>query len=119
MVILGLDPGIATVGFGVIRTERGRSQALSFGAITTPATTPLSERLDTIFQDCAALIEASVGFASSIASISSSNSSMSSLLSRACSRSSFNISLNTLVIFLSLPISSNTSGFFTDLIIFP
>ncbi len=58
MVILGLDPGIATVGFGVIRTERGRSQALSFGAITTPAKTPLSERLDTIFQDCAALIEA-------------------------------------------------------------
>jgi crossover junction endodeoxyribonuclease RuvC len=58
MVILGLDPGIATVGFGVIRTERGRSTALSYGAITTPAKTPLSERLDTIFQDCAALIEA-------------------------------------------------------------
>ena len=30
MVILGLDPGIATVGFGVIRSERGKNEALSF-----------------------------------------------------------------------------------------
>ena len=58
MRILGLDPGIATVGFGVIRSERGKNEALSFGAITTPANTPLSERLDTIFRDCASLIEA-------------------------------------------------------------
>ena len=57
LVILGLDPGIATVGFGVIRTERGRSTALGYGAITTPAKTPLSERLDSIYHDCGTLIE--------------------------------------------------------------
>ena len=58
MVILGLDPGVATVGFGIIRAEGGRQTAINFGAITTPAGHPLSERLETIYKDCGQLIEA-------------------------------------------------------------
>ena len=35
MRILGIDPGIATVGFGVIDTERGRHSFVRCGVITT------------------------------------------------------------------------------------
>lgn len=58
MVILGFDPGIATVGFGIISLENGRQRAINYGAITTPAKTPLSERLAMIYQDCNQLIDA-------------------------------------------------------------
>ena len=37
MVILGIDPGFAIVGFGVIRSENGRQALLQCGAVTTPA----------------------------------------------------------------------------------
>ncbi len=36
MVILGIDPGLATVGYGVIKAEKGVFTALDFGVITTP-----------------------------------------------------------------------------------
>ena len=36
MVILGLDPGFATIGFGVINSERGKASAIDYGTITTP-----------------------------------------------------------------------------------
>lgn len=45
MIILGIDPGLATVGFGVIEAERGRLRHLRHGVITTPAGTPLPRRL--------------------------------------------------------------------------
>ena len=45
MVILGIDPGVATIGFGLIRAERGRNTLLQYGVITTPPGIPLSERL--------------------------------------------------------------------------
>ena len=35
--ILGIDPGIAIVGFGLIEAERGQTKLLNYGAITTPA----------------------------------------------------------------------------------
>ena len=57
MVILGLDPGIATVGFGLISSENGKQRAITYGAITTPAGLPLSERLESIYNDCNQLIE--------------------------------------------------------------
>ena len=37
MRILGIDPGVATVGFGVIDSEGGRQRMVRYGAITTPA----------------------------------------------------------------------------------
>ena len=54
--ILGIDPGIAIVGFGLIEADRGRTQLLNYGAITTPAGLPLARRLVQIEQDMEALI---------------------------------------------------------------
>ena len=56
MRILGIDPGIAIVGFGLIEADRGRTQLLNYGAITTPAGLPLARRLVQIEQDMEALI---------------------------------------------------------------
>ena len=56
MRILGIDPGIAIVGFGLIEADRGRTQLLNYGAITTPAGLPLARRLVQIEQDTEALI---------------------------------------------------------------
>lgn len=46
MIILGIDPGLATLGFGVIeKDERGNSRALDCGVITTPKEEGLPVRL--------------------------------------------------------------------------
>ena len=37
MIILGIDPGYATVGYGVIEVQRGKFRVLDDGAVTTPA----------------------------------------------------------------------------------
>jgi len=56
MLILGIDPGIATIGFGLVEAERGQVHMLRYGAITTPAGLPLSRRLYQIGTDMEALI---------------------------------------------------------------
>ncbi len=56
MVILGIDPGYAIVGFGVLRSERGAPSLLACGAINTPAGQPLSKRLLQIADDLDELI---------------------------------------------------------------
>ena len=56
MRILGLDPGIATVGFGIVDSESNRQKLVSCGVITTPAHTPLTSRLDQIYTDLEELI---------------------------------------------------------------
>ena len=56
MRILGIDPGIAIVGFGLIEADRGKTRLLNYGAITTPAGLPLARRLVQIEQDMEALI---------------------------------------------------------------
>ena len=56
--ILGIDPGIATVGFGVIDAQRGAQRYVSCGVISTPAHTSLSSRLDQIYSDLEELFTA-------------------------------------------------------------
>ena len=56
MRILGIDPGYATIGFGLIEAERWNARMLSYGAITTPAGLPLSRRLYQISCDAEELI---------------------------------------------------------------
>ncbi len=58
MVILGIDPGIAIVGWGVIDYgERTRGfTTLDYGAITTPANTPVCDRLEAIYKELDELI---------------------------------------------------------------
>ena len=57
MVVLGIDPGLAIVGFGVIAYDRGRFQVLSYGAIETPAHTPIEARLHQIYTEMNTLLE--------------------------------------------------------------
>ena len=57
MRILGIDPGIATVGFGIIESECGKQKFISCGVITTPAKTPLSQRLGQIYTDLEELLD--------------------------------------------------------------
>ena len=56
MRILGIDPGVATVGFGVIESDRGTQQMIQYGAITTSAGLPLATRLVQIAADLEQLI---------------------------------------------------------------
>ena len=56
MVVLGIDPGVATIGFGLIRADRGRNALLQYGGITTPPGLPLSRRLCQISDDMEELI---------------------------------------------------------------
>ena len=56
MRILGIDPGVATIGFGVVDAERGNQQLVRYGVITTPAGIPLSSRLYQISQDMSELL---------------------------------------------------------------
>ena len=56
MRILGIDPGFATIGFGLVEAERGQVHMVTYGAITTPAGLPLSRRLYQIGTDMEDLI---------------------------------------------------------------
>jgi len=57
MRILGIDPGYATIGFGLIEAERAQVHMVTYGAITTPAGLPLSKRLYQIGSDMEELIQ--------------------------------------------------------------
>ena len=57
MRILGIDPGVAIVGFGVVDSEGGTQRMVQYGAINTPANTPLAARLVLIEQDLTELLE--------------------------------------------------------------
>ena len=51
MIILGLAPGLAIVGWGVLESARRGFRVLGYGSVTTPANTPTEERLATIYSD--------------------------------------------------------------------
>ena len=57
MRILGIDPGYGITGFGLIEAQRGNTQLLKCGAITTPAGMDFSARLEIIYEDMRALLE--------------------------------------------------------------
>ncbi len=57
MIILGIDPGFAIVGWTVLESERGNFRPIAFGAITTPAHTDIEARLYMIECDIKAIIE--------------------------------------------------------------
>lgn len=58
MIILGIDPGIAIVGWGVIKTDESgiRQKPLDFGAITTPASMKTEDRLLAVHREICAII---------------------------------------------------------------
>ena len=56
MRILGIDPGYGITGFGLVDAQRGQFQLLRCGAITTPAHTDFSWRLEVIYNDMVELL---------------------------------------------------------------
>ena len=57
MVILGIDPGYATTGFGVLEQVRGTIRLLNYGTITTPAGVDFSRRLVMLYDDINELLQ--------------------------------------------------------------
>lgn len=57
MRVLGFDPGTATTGYGVVEIRSGRLRHIAHGVIATPANTFFADRLKTIFEEAARLIE--------------------------------------------------------------
>ncbi len=57
MLVLGIDPGTATTGYGLVRElSNGDLEAVAYGVITTPAHTPMPDRLRQIYHEITALI---------------------------------------------------------------
>ena len=50
MIILGIDPGLATLGYGVIEAVNDKRRLIQYGTLTTPAGQPMPQRLRAIFQ---------------------------------------------------------------------
>lgn len=57
MLILGIDPGYAIVGFGVLDYKNNHFDVVDYGAITTDAGVPFNRRLEIIYDELTALIE--------------------------------------------------------------
>ncbi len=57
MLVLGIDPGTATCGYGVITMQNGREKTLDYGAILTPPDWPMPRRLLHIGQALQMLID--------------------------------------------------------------
>ena len=57
MRILGIDPGFATIGFGILDADRGNCRLVRYGTITTPPGVPFSRRLAMIYDDMCQLLE--------------------------------------------------------------
>ena len=49
MIILGIDPGYAIVGWGVIEYNANKFSVLDYGAVTTEAKTPFNDRLKMVY----------------------------------------------------------------------
>lgn len=56
MIILGIDPGIANTGYGIVQSNAARVQPLHFGNIQTSPKTASEERLKTIYDTISELI---------------------------------------------------------------
>ena len=57
MLVLGIDPGIATMGYGLVDSQDEETRAVCYGTFTTPPDVPLPERLRHLYSELEALIE--------------------------------------------------------------
>ena len=57
MIILGIDPGYAIVGYGVIEYKNNHFSVIDYGAILTDAGTPFNIRLEKIYDGLTVIIE--------------------------------------------------------------
>ena len=49
MIILGIDPGIAIVGYGIIEYKNSKFRVIDYGAVTTPAGMDILKRLELVY----------------------------------------------------------------------
>ncbi|MBO4382551.1 MAG: crossover junction endodeoxyribonuclease RuvC, partial [Clostridia bacterium] len=56
MRILGIDPGYAIIGWGVLDYESNKFSVVDYGAITTPAGMPFPERIELIYEEITAIL---------------------------------------------------------------
>lgn len=57
MVILGIDPGLANTGWGIVETRGSLCRARAYGCVTTSSHDPIQERLGKIFNEISDAIE--------------------------------------------------------------
>ena len=57
MIILGIDPGYAIIGYGVVEESGGNYRPIAYGAITTTPQQSFSERLKTVYDDLSFIIQ--------------------------------------------------------------
>ena len=56
MIVLGIDPGYATTGFGILEANRGQFRLLQYGVITTPPELSFDRRLEMLYDDMTQLL---------------------------------------------------------------
>ena len=56
IVVMGIDPGVASTGFGVVRAAGGQMSAVDGGVIEVPAGEPMEDRLAKIHEELAELL---------------------------------------------------------------
>ena len=56
MLVLGIDPGTATTGYGLVRDAEAGPELVAYGTVTTPAGTPMPERLLTLYRELKQLL---------------------------------------------------------------
>jgi len=57
MIILGIDPGTATLGYGVIETQKNKLAVIDYGCATTPKNIPSPARLKSLHDKITELIK--------------------------------------------------------------
>lgn len=57
MRILGIDPGYAIVGYGVLEYDNMRFKVINYGAVTTDSETPFDKRLAEIYNDMCSVLD--------------------------------------------------------------
>ena len=58
MLVCGIDPGIGRLGYALLEQESGKSRAVRFGCLETPATIPLPQRLLSLYRRLAEIMTA-------------------------------------------------------------
>lgn len=57
MIILGIDPGLAIVGWGVLEYKGSSFRTIDYGSVLTPAGTPTEDRIASIYDQISQIIE--------------------------------------------------------------
>ena len=57
MLILGIDPGYAIVGYGLVEAESANCRAVEYGAVTTPAHSVFEARLKIVYDDISSILK--------------------------------------------------------------